>query len=87
MITLLLSVLIFLDILNYYNTNLYILFVIPVIYWNWYLKTKLSYQMPFIYEISKFLNKIFWIFIFKSKEINKIRKKDEIVNLKVEQKK
>ena len=82
-ITLILSIILTLDILNYYNTTIYILFIIPIIYWIWYSQTKLSYKMPFVYEIYEFLKKIIWIFLFRSKEINKIRKKDEVVNLKV----
>jgi len=83
-ITLILSVILIFDKFNYYNTNIYILFIIPIIYWIWYMQTRLSYKMPFIYELHKFLNNIFRIFLFRSKEINKIRKKDEVVNLKVE---
>jgi len=81
-ISILLMIILFLKIFNIINTNLDILFIFPILFWYGYLNT-LSYKMPFIYDIYLFFKKIFSIFLFKTKQVNEIRKKEESVSLKI----
>ena len=80
---LILTILIIINIItySYFNIryNLNILFLFPIIFWIWYLKERIAYKMPFIYDFYDFFTLIFW----KTKDFNKKYNKTIEVNLKV----
>ena len=73
-------IIIYISISSYNNSkyNLSILFIFPIIYWIWYLKNRLAYKMPLIYDFFEIFSKLFW----KTKDINKKYNKTIEINLK-----
>lgn len=68
-------------------SSLNILFLFPIAYWTWYLKTRLAYRMPYIYWIYEK-----WIFLFslglsKAKKVKEIKQKNNDIKLKISEKK
>lgn len=82
-ITFILILIIILKHLNYVNSNIYLLIIIPITFGMWYIKHYLPYKMPFIYQTYELINKIKNILIFKSKKINEKRKEVNEVSFKV----
>lgn len=82
-ITLLLILIIILRYLNYINSNIYLLIIMPITFGMWYVEHYLPYKMPFIYQIYELVNKIKNMLIFKSKKINEKRKEVNEISLKV----
>lgn len=67
----------------YFNPSLHILSLFPILFWIWYIKYDLAYKMPIIFDIYIFFSKIFSFVKFWSKKINKKRKEEVDVSLKV----
>lgn len=82
-ITLLLIINTILGSIWYFNTNLNILLLFPILFWMWYINYKLAYKMPIIFDIYILFKNIFSIFEFSSKKLKEKRSEENEINLKV----
>jgi len=83
-ITLLLWLTWLLSAIWYFNVSLHLLAIFPILFWIWYTKNKLAYQMPIIFDIYVWFKKIFSIFKFWSKKLKEKRMEENEISLKVE---
>jgi len=82
-ITLLVIITIWLSFIWYFNSNLYILLLFPVLFWMWYVNYKLAYKMPIIFDIYILLKKTISIFKFWSKKLKEKRSEENEISLRV----
>ena len=67
----------------YFNPSLHVLSIFPILFWIWYTKNKLAYRVPIIFDLYSLFSKIFSFLKIWTKEINKKRKEENEVILKV----
>jgi len=68
---------------SYLDLKFSLLLLFPILFWMSYTTNTLAYKVPIIYDIYEFISKIFWLLKFWAKDINKRRKEDNVVKLKV----
>ncbi len=82
-ITILFSINIILEYFNYLDLKFSLLLLFPVLFWMSYTSNTLSYKVPIIYDIYELISKVFLFMKFWVKDINKRRKEDNELKLKV----
>ena len=82
-ITLLFIISIWLSFTWYFNTNLDILLIIPILFWIWFVNYKLAYKIPLIFDIYLLFKKILSIFSSSSKKLKEKKEEEKEINLKV----
>lgn len=66
----------------YININTILILVFPILFWTWYIKYRLFYKMPLIYDLYIIITKIFFFINFWTKKINEKRKEEHEIKLK-----